>query len=250
MRRATSAGMTLASVVISAGTCRLLERLEVGVVVDVAVERADDVGAVGAVELLVVQRVRVGLGDDADARPAGVTEHHDLGGVVGQREVQQRVVADRGAQHRGVVAELPDLGRGLVDERELVAGGAHRARSEQRVGRPHLDETPDGRLVEVEPVVAHEEVQPGRVAAAHLEAVDGRERDLHREERLDARRSTGRHRRATPPRARCGGGRGRRPRPRRAPAPSAALTFSSDAGDRGWRRGRRRARLRARRAAR
>ena len=44
MRRATSAGMTLASVVISAGTCRLLERLEVGVVVDVAVERADDVG--------------------------------------------------------------------------------------------------------------------------------------------------------------------------------------------------------------
>ena len=33
--------------------------------------------------------------------------------------MQQRVVADRGAQHGGVVAELADLGRGLVDEREL-----------------------------------------------------------------------------------------------------------------------------------
>ena len=44
MRRDTSAGITLASVVISGGNSQALERLEVGVVVDVAVERADHVG--------------------------------------------------------------------------------------------------------------------------------------------------------------------------------------------------------------
>ena len=49
---------------------------EVGVVVDVAVERADDVGPLVAVELLLVQRVRVRLGDDPDARPPRVAEHH------------------------------------------------------------------------------------------------------------------------------------------------------------------------------
>ena len=103
-----------------------LERLEVGVVVDVAVERAHHVGTLVTVELLVVERVRVGLGDDADTRPAGVAEHHDLGVVVRECEVQQRVVADRGTQHRGVVAELTDLGGGLVDEGELAVGGAHR----------------------------------------------------------------------------------------------------------------------------
>ena len=34
-------------------------------------------------------------------------------------------------------------------------------------------------------MVAHEHVQAGGVAAAHLEPVDGRERDLDRRERLD-----------------------------------------------------------------
>ena len=67
-----------------------LERLEVGVVVDVTVERAHHVGTLVAVELLVVERVRVRLGDDADARPARVAEHHDLGVVVRERELQQR----------------------------------------------------------------------------------------------------------------------------------------------------------------
>ena len=98
-RRDTSAGITLASVVISAGNVQRLERLEVGVVVDVAVERGDDVGRGRRAELLLVERVRVRLGDDADARPPRVPEHDGLGGVGVEREAEQLVVADRGAQH-------------------------------------------------------------------------------------------------------------------------------------------------------
>ena len=82
-----------------------------------------------------VQRVRVGLGDDADARPARVPEHHDLGRVVGRaRDGAASSSRMAAAEHRGVVAELADLGRGLVHESELAVGGAHRARSEQRIG--------------------------------------------------------------------------------------------------------------------
>ena len=112
---------------------------EIGVVVDVAVECADDQRRVTrAVRLLVVERVRIRLGDDADARPARVAEDHGVGGVGGDRKVQQLVVADRGAQHRGVVAELADLGRGLVHERERVSRTPHCARREQRIGHAGL----------------------------------------------------------------------------------------------------------------
>ncbi len=50
------------------------EGFEVGVVVDVAVERRRDVRA-ARVDLLVVERMGVGFGDDADAGPAGVRQH-------------------------------------------------------------------------------------------------------------------------------------------------------------------------------
>ena len=43
--------------------------------------------------------------------------------------------------------------------------------------------------VEIEAVVAHEDVQPGRVAPTHLEAIDGREGLVHREVDGDGRRS-------------------------------------------------------------
>ncbi len=66
-----------------------------------------------------------------------------------------------------------------------VAHGAHRAGAEERVVGAHRDQPPHRRFVEVEAVVPHEEVQAGGVAAAHLEPVDRRQRDLDREERLD-----------------------------------------------------------------
>ncbi len=56
-----------------------LDRLEVGVVVDVAVERPDDVRPVGAPDLLAVDGVRIGFRDDADARPPGVRQDDGLG---------------------------------------------------------------------------------------------------------------------------------------------------------------------------
>ena len=100
-------------------------------------------------------------------------------GVGAQREAQQLVVADLRAQARGVVAELTDLGRGLVDEREMTVGRAHRAGGEQRIGGcARRRAARSVGIVEVETVPGHEHVQTGRVAAAHLEPVDRRQRDL------------------------------------------------------------------------
>ena len=116
---------------------QLLERLEVGVIVDVAVERADHVGPFVAVELLMVERVRVGLGDDADARPPRVPEHHHLGGV--DRPARGAAARRRGSasrSDRGVVAELADLGRRLVHERQHVARRPAPTRN-RRAGRRH-----------------------------------------------------------------------------------------------------------------
>ena len=62
-------------------------------VVDVAVEHADDVGpgelAAGQLELVAVDRVGVGLGDDPHAGPAGVAEHGDLGPLARHRQAQE-----------------------------------------------------------------------------------------------------------------------------------------------------------------
>ena len=69
----------------------------------------------------------VGLRDDADARPPRVPEDGDLGGVGGDREMQQLVRRDRVAQRARVVAQLADLGRRLVDEGEHAVGRADRA---------------------------------------------------------------------------------------------------------------------------
>ena len=124
--------------------------------------------------------MRVGLGDDPDARPARVREHGDARRVGAQREPQQVVGADLGAEARGVVAELADLGRGLVDEREIAVGDAHRARREQRVGGAALEQPRDVGIGEIEIVTGDEHVQAGGVAAAHLEPVERRERDLDR----------------------------------------------------------------------
>jgi hypothetical protein len=94
--------------------------------------------------------------------------------VVGrERQAQQVVRADRVAQHPGVVAQLTDLGRGLVDEAQAAVDHPHRARAEQRIGRPLAQHLGDRGAREVEAVVAHEDVDPGRVAAPDLQAVDG-----------------------------------------------------------------------------
>ena len=103
-----------------------------------------------------------------------------------------RAVSDRSASRsrssariwarsaRGVVAELADLGRGLVHEREVAVGDAHRARREQRIGRTSRDQARDVGVGEVEIVPGHEHVQAGGVTAAHLEPVERGERDLDR----------------------------------------------------------------------
>ncbi len=123
----------------------------------------------------------VGLGDDPDAGPPGVAEHDGLDRLGGQGLAQQRV-GDHGLADRpGVVAELADLGGRLVDQAQVALGGAHGERAEQRVGGAGLEHGPQRRRGQVEAVAPHEQVEPGAVAAAHLEAVDGGEGLVHGE---------------------------------------------------------------------
>ena len=72
-------------------------REQVGVVVDVAIERTDDIGTVGIVDLRTVERMRVGFGDQADTRPPRMTQHETPRRIGSDGAVQQRVVDDRGA---------------------------------------------------------------------------------------------------------------------------------------------------------
>ena len=105
-----------------------------------------------------------------------------------------------------------------------------RARPEQRVGGPARRAGGDRRVVEVEPVVVDEDVQPGGVAATDLEPVDGRQRLLDRREGLGRRPATASGRRGRRPPGRCGAGRcADRPGARPSSRTTAALTASSSA---------------------
>jgi hypothetical protein len=148
------------------------------VVVDVAVQGGNHVrplGVDGAVPrvLVAVDRVGVGLGDDADAGPAGVAEHGNPRARCGESQMQQTVVPDRRPQRSRVVAQLADLGRRLVHERQDAAvGDPHRAGGVQGVLAAGREARRQLRLVELEPVVPDEEVEPGRIPSPHLQPVD------------------------------------------------------------------------------
>ena len=100
------------------GEAQLVLDLEVGVVVDVAVEHADAIRPFALHDLVAVHGVGVGLADDADAGPARVTEHADTGAGTAHRQAQQ-AVPGHGRPHRcRVVAQLADLRGRLVHERQ------------------------------------------------------------------------------------------------------------------------------------
>ena len=160
--------------------------LQVGVVVDIAIQRSHHIGLVGAtggLELFRVAGVAVGLADDAHTRPARVAEHRHTGGGVGQGQAQQRIAVDGGAQRTRVVAEFTDCGSGFVHQAEARAGQTHRPALEQRVVGTLGNLCRYRRVGGAEAVAPHVEVQPGRVAAAHFHAIDGRQRLLYGEVR-------------------------------------------------------------------
>ena len=93
----------------------------------------------------------------------------------GDGQVQQGVVADGGAQHRGVVAQLADLGRRLVDEAQVALGrDPHRAGGEQRVvGAAGEQRRRRPGRSRSRPWPCTSSIEAGGVPAADLEAVDG-----------------------------------------------------------------------------
>ena len=160
---------------------------QLGVVVDVAVERGGGIRRPEPIDLLVIERMGVCLRDDADACPPRVRQDDDLRAIARERLPEQLVADDGRAQHRDVVAELADLGRRLVHEADHVVIEPHRSRSMQRVG-PLRAAFPNRRIVEIERVMANDHFDAGGVTPAHLEAVHRRERDLDGEVPVECRR--------------------------------------------------------------
>ena len=158
-------------------------------VVHVAVEGRGHVRAGHAVGLLGAHRVGVGLGDDADAGPAGVAQDHGLGRRGAQGQAQQGVVGDGRPERGGVVPELADLRGRLVDEGEVPVGDPHGPGDEAEVVVPTLQQGPDRRGVEVEAVAVDQDVDPRAVPAPHLEAVEGGQDLLQGQMGLDRRRT-------------------------------------------------------------
>jgi hypothetical protein len=179
------------------GDAQVVLGAQVGMVVDVAVQRSDDVRrtcTTGLFEFERVQRVRVRLADDADARPAGVTEDRDLGRRRLQRSTEQRVGNERPAQCRGVVAQLADLCSCLVDERQTPTRAHDGAGLEERIGPAFGDQRVERCGIDV--VAPDEDMEARRVASSHFEAVDRRERLLDGEvatQRRNRRVTPGEH---------------------------------------------------------
>ena len=181
--------MTLASVVIVDAIRSPSSDAQVGVVVDVTVQRGHDVRRLrtaGLFEFERVERMGVGLADDADARPASVAQDRHPGARRLQGPPKQRIGAQRTAQGGGVVAEFSDLGSGLVHEREALVGLHDRSGLEQRVGAAVGDEC--GQRIGLDVVAPYEHVEPSGVAASYFEPVDRRERLLHGEVPAERRR--------------------------------------------------------------
>ena len=120
-------------------------RLEVGEVVDVAVQDGGDIRARLIVDLVGVEWVGIGLADDADAGPTRVAQDDRLDLRCTERLPQEGVGHDRGAKCARVVTEFTDLGSGLVDETQMTFGSAHGHRTEERVGCTIGDDGAEGR---------------------------------------------------------------------------------------------------------
>ena len=253
--RAVRAGIDLGVGGDRAGDAQAVGHLEVAVVVHVAVEDPDEVRrhlATALLQLLAVDGVGVGLGDDPDAGPAGVPEHGDLRSLGLQRLAQEGVLLDLVPQRPGVVAELPDLGRRLVHDRQRRADEPRRARLEQGVARAAGQRGGDVGVRGHQPVVPHQDVHAGGVAAAHLHAIDRRQGLLDRQvagERAPSRRPA---RPGRPRRWRCAAGPGAAATARRAARSGRRCRAPTRRGRRRRRprRGRRRSRRRRRRAGR
>ena len=146
-------------------------------VVDIPVQGGHDIrcrrSAGGLFELDRVERVRVRLGDDSDARPARVPEQCDARSRRLERTAEQSVGPKGRAQGSGVVPQFADLRGSFVDEREGVAEHFDRSRLKQRVvaafGKQRCQR------VGADVVTPEIQVDPSGVASAHFESVNGGE---------------------------------------------------------------------------
>ncbi len=150
------------------------------VVVDVAVERGGGVDTAEALDLGVVERIRVRFRDDPDTRPPGMRQHHQSCTVSLERGVKELVFGDRGTQRGNVVTKFTDLRGRFVDETERTAGDPDGPRPAKWV-RPQRQ----AGIIVANPMAADDDLDSGRIPAADLQPVERRERDLHRVETFD-----------------------------------------------------------------
>ena len=153
-------------------------------IVDVSVERGHHIRERrvdrGTFEFVTIEWVGVGLGDNADTGPARVAQHRDPRCRATECAAQQVVCCDRRPESGCVVSEFADFGCRFVDKRQHPIVDVNRLRLIHRIVSLG-DQLVDGGVAEIEVVVVDEQVEPGRVPAAHLEPVDRRERLLYGE---------------------------------------------------------------------
>jgi hypothetical protein len=146
---------------------------QVGVIVDVTVEGGDEIRrSRRRLEFLAVHGVRIGFGNDADARPPRVPEHGHPGTLATDEQPQQVVGGNGGTHDARVVAEFADLGGRLVHERPCIRRDAHGTGSEQGIVATIGEKRDDARVVVAHAVVPHRHVHARRVASAHFESVE------------------------------------------------------------------------------
>ena len=164
-----------------------LGRDQIGEVVDVAVERRRHVRARLVAQLVAVDRMGIGFGDDAHRGPPGVPQDGRLCLFVHQGHPQERIGRDGGSHGAGVVAEFADLCCGFVDQGQVSLGCTYGPVSEQRVGETGLDQCTDSIGVEIEAMVTDEHVETSAVTTANLQPVERAQGLLDAEERRHRR---------------------------------------------------------------
>ena len=167
---------------------QLVSCTQVGMIVDVAIERGNEIrGVTRRLQLFTVHRMGIGLGDDADARPSRVAKYGNAGVGLAHQQSQEIVVHHGVAHHPCVVAQLANFGGRLVHERPRVTRDSNRSRGEQAVVVTVAQQRRHTNVVTAQTVVPHHDMNSGRVTAANLESVDCRQRLLNGKVRSQGR---------------------------------------------------------------
>ncbi|CAB4701870.1 unannotated protein [freshwater metagenome] len=102
-----------------------LGRFEIGKIIDVAIENSRDVGATVVVSLIGIQRMSIGLADDANARPTSVSKHNGLDARGPKGMTKQWVTDNRRAKSTRVITQFANFCGCFINETQMSFWGSY-----------------------------------------------------------------------------------------------------------------------------